>query len=116
MKFEDLVRHYLLEVTGDEEHLTFETIDNAGIKAKYVMQHDQDYCEHVRIIDGLDEVLELRGMVALATETVDEDAPVEESGTWTFYNIFAGKGNANLRWLGESNGYYSEGVSFKRVQ
>lgn len=38
-----------------------------------------------------------------------------ESFTWTFYLIQTNKGHVTLRWLGSSNGYYSESVRFARV-
>ena len=45
-----------------------------------------------------------------AEESDGEYEEASESGTWTFYRISTVMGTVTIRWIGESNGYYSESV------
>jgi len=116
-KFEDLTGKTLVKVTKSEHNMTFECSDGT----KYNMYHDQDCCEHVYIEDITDgwEAMLTEAKVISAYESSNRDlAPpggkrdYHESYTWTFYRIITDKGCVVIRWFGESNGYYSEGVSF----
>ena len=81
----------------------------------FVLFHDQDCCESVSLneIHGDKEDI-LNYPILFAEESTNQDNPPEDadSFTWTFYRLQTIKGSLQLRWLGESNGYYSESVSF----
>lgn len=103
-----------------------ENIDNDEIiftvneYEKYKLYHAQDCCENVRVesIDG--DLEDLVGSEILQAEEVDnvddESKESYESFTWTYYKLATIKGYVTIRWLGESNGYYSESVSFEKVK
>lgn len=95
--------------TGDEMCFIQATGD------KYKFYHDQNCCENVYIesIDG--DINDLVGTpITMAEESCRsaEDDECWESGTWTFYRFATVKGYVTVRWLGTSNGYYSESVDF----
>lgn len=80
--------------------------------------HEYDCCEDVVLYDfeltakSLDSLI--GAVVNDANETTSKymaEDPEEDDGTWTFYNINTSKGCINMRWLGTSNGYYSEEVT-----
>lgn len=80
-----------------------------------VFWHSQDCCESVSVNDVEGDASDLIGCPLLVAEVVTADAEndVSESGTWTFYRFATVKGWVVVRWLGESNGYYGEGVDFR---
>lgn len=89
--------------------LRFTTVDGR----KFRMYHEQDCCESVGLEDATPENWKevITGTPILHAEEssqINEKAP--ESGTWTFYKLGTAKGWVDLRWYGESNGYYSESV------
>jgi hypothetical protein len=108
-----------LQQNGDEE-LMF-TMDNGD---QYLMYHSQNCCERVRIEDIDGNLNDLVGLPVLQAEVVsgetrdgwEEDDYQNDSYTWTFYKFATIKGSVTLRWLGESNGYYSERVDFGKVE
>ena len=82
-------------------------------------KHYRDCCESVAINDfeGDPEDL-IGGIIVVADENTSdpnakgnsEDA-WDSSHTWTFYSVRTTKGDLWVRWLGCSNGYYSEAVT-----
>ena len=84
---------------------------------RFLFAHMQDCCEHVDINDIVGDLADLVGEPLLVAEEVSGESPVgfeeeyHESVTWTFYKFATRKGYVDVRWLGESNGYYSESVN-----
>lgn len=121
--FEDLKGEVLASavVNPSRDEVLFTLADDR----KFLLYHEQDCCEKVTIenIEGTCEdgvLTELWGRVLLAEESSSKEPPVEEdddygSSRWTFYRIGTIHGTVVLRWLGRSNGYYSERVDFKQV-
>lgn len=86
---------------------------------QFVLSHTQDCCECVRLYDVCgdpDDLIDARVISAYESSSGAEEDVVCESCTWTFYRIQTSKGAITLRWLGESNGYYSEDVEFDQVK
>ena len=103
-----------VKVTGsdDSDEMLFETAQGE----RFMFAHQQDCCETVSINDIVGDLQDLVGEPLLVAEEVQGETPVDfdemdhESVTWTFYKFATRKGYVDVRWLGESNGYYSESV------
>ena len=77
--------------------------------------HEQDCCESVTVEDITGDISDLLGSPVTMAEEVSGECPAvsrADSYTWTFYKFGTAKGFVTVRWLGESNGYYSESVDF----
>lgn len=101
-----------VKVQGDvgSDELLFETAEGA----RFVFGHWQNCCETVDINDITGDLEDLVGEPLLIAEEVEGESPADfetyQSHTWTFYKFATRKGYVDVRWLGESNGYYSESV------
>jgi hypothetical protein len=101
---------------GDEEMLFLQ--ENGD---QVFFYHDQDCCESVQIEDIAGDLKDLINNPILdAYESSNGDIPEghkarDDSETWTFYRFTTIKGTVTVRWLGSSNGYYSEKVYTKFV-
>jgi len=84
----------------------------------YKMLHVQDCCEHVYLDDICGEFSDLIGAPLLEAEKIQGEHISDEetySLTWTFYKLGTIKGCVTLVWRGKSDGHYSEGVDFLRL-
>lgn len=116
--FAELKGKTITKIEGLEEgseSVNFYTSDGKH----YRMFHSQECCESVEIDDVCGDIKDLIGSpIRLAEERTSETNPdgvekkYQDSFTWTFYTLATQKGYVDIRWYGESNGYYSEGVDF----
>ena len=75
------------------------------------MIHQQDCCETVYLADVVGSFEDLIGYPLLeVSESTVNTATEEVSSTASYYNFRTVKASVQLRWLGESNGYYSETI------
>jgi hypothetical protein len=107
-----MVGKTFVQVTGSvgSGEMLFETATGE----RFMFAHEQDCCESVDINDIVGDLQDLVGEPLLVSEEVkgatEPDEEHYESYTYTFYKFATRKGYVDVRWLGESNGYYSESV------
>lgn len=97
-------------VDGVDDYIEFYCSDNTV----YKMYHERDCCEDVRIEDISGELEHLLLSPILMAEAVvtTSTEDLNESSTATWYKLATILGYVTIRWIGESNGYYSEDVNF----
>ena len=101
-------------VWSDMDTVTFENDE-----VRYVLYHDQDCCESVTVEEIIGDLEDLeKWPLLISREDTNIDGPElnEESYTWTFYNFATFKGYVTIRFLGVSNGYYSEDVYCRKEE
>ena len=99
-----------ISIYHDEETLQITTKEG-----KFNFYHVQDCCENVYIESIVGDITDLIGNPILlaeeSTNSTDNPPKYSDFFTWTFYKFATIKGYVDIRWLGESNGYYSESVN-----
>jgi hypothetical protein len=117
--FFELKGQIVKEITGLEKDSpeVFIRVDNGT----YKLYHEQDCCEYVRVVKVIGNVNELIGEVIFAEEDAGANEPdwhteyVDESHTWTKHVLKTENAILEFWFLGESNGYYNESVSIKKI-
>jgi len=100
----------------EQEYVVFDLADGR----RFGMAHQQNCCEYVRVHSIVGDLQNIIGTPVLSALEIDGD-PVgiefepSESHTFTTFKITTEKGTVEIIWLGESNGYYGESVSFSEV-
>lgn len=92
---------------------------------RFVFWYEHDCCASCNVEDVVGDLADLVGSPIVEAEEVSNYAPEKEpwdvdpkqykpeSYTWAFYRFSTVKGTVTVRWFGESNGYYSERVSYR---
>lgn len=116
INFSELVGKTIVKIKGLEKNsdfIIFETSDGYI----YGMYHSQECCESVYVedVNGKAEDL-LNTPLIIAEEKKGEIEDIDYGILrYTFYTLATKNGYVDIRWHGESNGWYSVDVSLSRV-
>ena len=123
MDFDILKGLIITSINGLEDDST-EVIFTTSDGRRFEMSHSQDCCERVSIEDVCGDVNDiLNSTILLAEKETSEEDPIEVNKEyhddlycWTFYKLATINGYVDIKWYGESNGYYSVGVDFNEIK
>jgi hypothetical protein len=119
VNIKELIGLTIYEFKVKEEEILIKT----SCGRTFLFYHSQDCCETVYVESVNGDISDLIGKpILIAEESTNSESHPEdfkdevcEDFTWTFYKLATIKGHVDIRWLGESNGYYSEKVDFKEI-
>ena len=117
LEMSDLKGLVFSNVYYDEENEKI-VFTEKGTGKQIFMEHEQDCCEDVHvesIVGELSDLINSPITYSEQCESVTGEIPEEGTFTWTFYKMATIKGWVDIRWYGESNGYYSEEVYFDKI-
>lgn len=114
IKFKEIIGKVIIKIENNKDELLFKFQDGTT----YKMYHKQDCCESVYIEDINGDFEDLYNTPLFVAEERCEPGEALDNYshvTWTFYEFATIKGSVNIRWHGESSGYYSELVDFEKI-
>lgn len=118
-------KRIMLESLVGETLSSIDVLDDKSMKEQHqillttcsgrriLITHERDCCEFVRIESTQGQWKDLIGRVILLASDVDEEMDKNEYGmsaTETTLTFKTDKDTVICKWIGESNGYYSESV------
>lgn len=119
MSLENLLNKICIKVEHKKQEdaikFTFDNNDTA------ILEHDQECCENVELIDICGDLEDLIGSPLLVSEEISggfESEPkkiesYQEEPYFTFYRFGTKKGYVTILFRGQSNGYYGVSASLK---
>lgn len=103
----------------EQERISDEIVFICDDGTEYIMFHEHLCCESVGIESIVGDISDLIGTpIRFAEESSSciRDKDNSESSSWTFYRLRSDKGSVDIRWVGSSNGYYSESVDLYKIK
>lgn len=101
------------EVIISCEHWAQEVVFETKSGRRFQMYHQQDCCESVEVAEFTGKEHLIGHRVLKAKEVIGHDnAEYGDSITLSDYYLKTEVGEAVIKWIGQSNGYYSEEVYF----
>ena len=110
-KIEDILGRTIKKIEHNEDEFVM-TLENGDVAQLY---HIQNCCESVTLADisgDVEDLLHSPLTMATMEENTEAEPESDSYATWTFYKFATINGYVTLRFVGESNGYYSESVDF----
>lgn len=107
----------ITDIKNDNDDLTIVCSDGK----EYSYYHSQDCCEHVRQIKIIGEIQDILDCpITLAEDDNPSDPEWYKEGyydshTWSVLILESEHGRVEFWYLGESNGYYGESMSFEEI-
>lgn len=114
-EYKELIGKVLIDVKEDGETAIDFTFEDGSVYSMYNEEEGTGNDCQITLEDVNGEWDDIIGEPLTMAEEVINTGGTRE-GTWTFYRFATIKGYVDIRWYGESNGYYSETVTFRKIK